>query len=299
MIKSIRMKNIDEEIRNLKIEITNIKRNLSLILSHIDPEFEEKLIYRILKQRGFSVIGKKEKKIILPRKREFVEDYLNHLKSYYMRRIISDIIKLKIVDKKGVKKLKERWGEEAVEKYLKLLVRFEIVELKEDAYVSRFPNIDNFGDTLEWFVSKILIREFAIPSVNGVKIKDIAGGGDFDIFFLLFGNLSYIETKSSPPNNVSIEEVENFIKRIDAIKPFVSSMFIDTTLNIERNIVDNMGFLLRRIGRSFNPVKLNTGFYRVSCGIYVFNAKRSIESSFHIMLKDLLKEERIEDSYNQ
>ena len=299
MIKSIRMKNIDEEIRNLKIEITNIKRNLSLILSHIDPEFEEKLIYRILKQRGFNVIGKKEKKIILPRKREFVEDYLNHLKSYYMRRIISDIIKLKIVDKKGVKKLKERWGEEAVEKYLKLLVRFEIVELKEDTYVSRFPNIDNFGDTLEWFVSKILIREFAIPSVNGVKIKDIAGGGDFDIFFLLFGNLSYIETKSSPPNNVSIEEVENFIKRIDAIKPFVSSMFIDTTLNIERNIVDNMGFLLRRIGRSFNPVKLNTGFYRVSCGIYVFNAKRSIESSFHIMLKDLLKEERIEDSYNQ
>lgn len=299
MIKSIRMKNFEEEINKLKIELSNIKRNLSVILSYIDPHFEEKLIERLLKKKGFNIIGKKERKIIVPENMEYLEDYLEHLKSYYMRRIISDIVKLKVVEEKDLNKLKDRWGEEAVHKYLNLLVKFKIVEQRDKKYIFKHPHIDNFGDTLEWFVSKMLEKEFSIPSVNGVKIKGISGGGDFDIFFLIFGNLSYMETKSSPPNNVSVEELENFVNRIDAIKPLVSVMFIDTTLNIERNIINNMRFLIRRIKRQFNPIKLNTGFYRVSYGIYVFNAKRSIESSFHIMLKDLLKEEGFEDSHNQ
>jgi len=58
---------------------------------------------------------------------------------------------------------------------------------------------------------------FSIPSISNVKIKGLSTGGDFDIFFLLLGKLSYLEIKSSPPNNISIEEIENFIKRVDII----------------------------------------------------------------------------------
>jgi len=71
---------------------------------------------------------------------------------------------------------------------------------------------------LNGILIKILLNEFSIPSISNVKIKGLSTGGDFDIFFLLLGKLSYLEIKSSPPNNISIEEIENFIKRVDIIK---------------------------------------------------------------------------------
>ncbi|HON83787.1 MAG TPA: hypothetical protein PLI22_06635, partial [Caldisericia bacterium] len=106
------------------------------------------------------------------------------------------------------------------------------------------------------------------------------------------GKLSYLEIKSSPPNNISIEEIENFIKRVDTINPSVSILFIDTTLNIKRNIIDNMKFLLKRVNREFSEQVIRNGFYKVSKGIYVFNSKRSFKISFNYVLDDLIKEER-------
>ncbi|NLI56657.1 hypothetical protein GX420_06735 [bacterium] len=286
------MENIEKKLKKIEIDLYNLKLNFSKILSILDKNFNKEIILSLLKERGLKPVESDEMKLILPKDERFYDEYFELLGSYYFRRVLSDMIKKKEFDESFVDKLKEKWGEKAVKKYLPYIMRYEIIIKKYDKYISNYYDIDNFGDTLEWYIVKILLNEFSIPSISNVKIKGLSTGGDFDIFFLLLGKLSYLEIKSSPPNNISIEEIENFIKRVDIINPSVSILFIDTTLNIKRNIIDNMKFLLKRVNREFSEKVIRNGFYKVSKGIYVFNSKRSFKISFNYVLDDLIKEER-------
>jgi len=286
------MESIEKKLKKIEIDLYNLKLNFSKILSILDKNFNKEIILSLLKERGLKPVESDEMKLILPKDERFYDEYFELLGSYYFRRVLSDMIKKKEFDESFVDKLKEKWGEKAVKKYLPYIMRYEIIIKKYDKYISNYYDIDNFGDTLEWYIVKILLNEFSIPSISNVKIKGLSTGGDFDIFFLLLGKLSYLEIKSSPPNNISIEEIENFIKRVDIINPSVSILFIDTTLNIKRNIIDNMKFLLKRVNREFSEKVIRNGFYKVSKGIYVFNSKRSFKISFNYVLDDLIKEER-------
>jgi len=286
------MENIEKKLKKIEVDLYNLKLNFSKILSILDKNFNKEIILSLLKERGLKPVESDEMKLILPKDDRFLDEYFELLGSYYFRRVLSDMIKKKEFDENFVDKLKEKWGEKAVKKYLPYIMKYEIIIKKYDRYISNYYDIDNFGDTLEWYIVKILLNEFSIPSISNVKIKGLSTGGDFDIFFLLLGKLSYLEIKSSPPNNISIEEIENFIKRVDTINPSVSILFIDTTLNIKRNIIDNMKFLLKRVNREFSEQVIRNGFYKVSKGIYVFNSKRSFKISFNYVLDDLVKEER-------
>jgi len=286
------MENIEKKLKKIEIDLYNLKLNFSKILSILDKNFNKEIILSLLKERGLKPVESDEMKLILPKDDRFLDEYFELLGSYYFRRVLSDMIKKKEFDESFVDKLKEKWGEKAVKKYLPYIMKYEIIIKKYNRYISNYYDIDNFGDTLEWYIVKILLNEFSIPSISNVKIKGLSTGGDFDIFFLLLGKLSYLEIKSSPPNNISIEEIENFIKRVDTINPSVSILFIDTTLNIKRNIIDNMKFLLKRVNREFSEQVIRNGFYKVSKGIYVFNSKRSFKISFNYVLDDLIKEER-------
>lgn len=286
------MENIEKKLKKIEIDLYNLKLNFSKILSILDKNFNKEIILSLLKERGLKPVESDEMKLILPKDEKFYDEYFELLGSYYFRRVLSDMIKKKEFDESFIDKLKEKWGEKAVKKYLPYIMKYEIIIKKYNRYISNYYNIDNFGDTLEWYIVKILLNEFSIPSISNVKIKGLSTGGDFDIFFLLLGKLSYLEIKSSPPNNISIEEIENFIKRVDIINPSVSILFIDTTLNIKRNIIDNMKFLLKRVNREFSEKVIRNGFYKVSKGIYVFNSKRSFKISFNYVLDDLIKEER-------
>lgn len=286
------MESIEKKIKKFEIELINLKYNFSKILSIIDKDFNREIILTLLKERGLNVAYSEEMKLVLPKNNIYFDEYFELLGSYYFRRILSDIIKKKEFNEDFVYKLEEKWGEKAVKKYLPYILKYEIITKQNNKYISNYYDIDNFGDTLEWYIVKILLKEFSTPSISNVRIKGLSIGGDFDIFFLLLGKISYLEIKSSPPNNISIEEIENFIKRVDIINPYVSILFIDTTLNIKRNIIDNMKFLLKRVNREFYERNIRNGFYKVSKGIYVFNSKRSFKISFSYVLEDLIKEEK-------
>jgi hypothetical protein len=285
------MENLERRVKKLEIEILNLKENLSKIIYFIDKNYGKEIIFSLLKERGFKILELKDKKLIFPEDEIFFNDYFKNLRSYYFRRILQDTIKKKEFDDNFVNKLKKKWGEVVVERYLQKLLNYGILKKSNSFYESKFKDIDNIGNTLEWYIGEILKREFSIPVVSNIEIKNLSDGGDFDIFFLLLGNLSYLEIKSSPPNNISIEELENFIKRVNGVGTKVSILFIDTTLNIKRNIIDNMKFLLKRYKREFLGIMIRNGFYKVSKGIYVFNSKRSIEESIRIVINDLIKEE--------
>lgn len=287
----IKMERIEKKLRRVEIELINLKQNLTKILSIFDKDFNRSIILNLLKERGLKPIENSEMRVILPKNEKFIDEYFENLNSYYFRRIVSDMIKKKEFDENFIEKLKEKWGEKAIKKYLPLVIKYEIIYKSDNVYHSNYKDIDNFGDTLEWYIEKILLKEFSIPSISNVKLKSLSTGGDFDIFFLLLGKLSYLEIKSSPPNNISIEELENFIKRVDAVNPSYTIFFIDTTLNIKRNIIDNMKFLLKRVRRDFFGKLIRNGFYKVSNGFYVFNSKRSFKNSFCYVIEDLVKEE--------
>lgn len=286
-----RMENLEKRLKRFEIELKNLKENLSKIIYFIDKNYGKEIIFSLLKERGFEVLEIKDKRIIFPKSAEYFEDYFKNLRSYYFRRILQDTIKKKEFSLDFISKLKEKWGGKVVEKYLNRLVQYEIFKKENSHFISNYKEIDNIGNTLEWYIGEILKKEFSIPVLSNIEIKNIKEGGDFDIFFLLLGNLSYLEIKSSPPNNISIEEIENFIKRVVSVGTKVSILFIDTTLNIKRNIIDNMEFLLKRVKRVFIGKMIRNGFYKVSKGLYVFNSKRSIEESIRIVIDDLLKEE--------
>ncbi|MCX8094965.1 MAG: hypothetical protein N3D74_02075 [Caldisericia bacterium] len=287
------MENFEKRIKKLEIEFKNLKENLSKIIYFIDKNYGKEIIFSLLKERGFEVLEIKDKRIIFPKDERYFEDYFKNLKSYYFRRILQDTIKKKEFSYDFILKLKEKWGEKVVERYLEKLVKYKIFKKENFHYISNYIDIDNIGNTLEWYIGEILKKEFSIPVISNIEIKNIKEGGDFDIFFLLLGNLSYLEIKSSPPNNISIEEIENFIRRVVEIGIKVSILFIDTTLNIKRNIIDNMEFLLKRVKKNFIGKMIRNGFYKVASGIYVFNSKRSIEESIRIVIDDLLKEDLI------
>lgn len=285
------MENLNKRLKKLEIEFKNLKENLSKIIYFIDKNYGKEILISLLKERGFEVREIKDKRIILPKNEKYFEEYFKNLKSYYFRRILQDTIKKKEFSFDFILKLKEKWGAKVVDKYLNKLVQYEILSKDNSHYISNFKEIDNIGTTLEWYIGEVLKKEFSIPIVSNVEIKNIMQGGDFDIFFLLLGNLSYLEIKSSPPNNISIEEIENFIKRVFAVGTKVSILFIDTTLNIKKNIIDNMEFLLKRFKKKFFGKLIRAGFYKVSDNLYVFNSKRSFEESIRIVLNDLIMEE--------
>lgn len=287
------MENLNKRLKKLEIEFKNLKENLSKIIYFIDKNYGKEIIISLLKERGFEVREIKDKRVILPKNENYFEEYFKNLKSYYFRRILQDTVKKKEFSNEFILKLKEKWGSKVVDKYLNKLVQYEILLKDNSHYISNFKEIDNIGTTLEWYIGEVLKKYFSIPIVSNIEIKNIMQGGDFDIFFLLLGNLSYLEIKSSPPNNISIEEIENFIKRVVTVGTKVSILFIDTTLNIKKNIIDNMEFLLKRYNKKFIGKLIRAGFYKVSEDIYVFNSKRSFEESIRIVLNDLIKEEKI------
>jgi hypothetical protein len=147
------------------------------------------------------------------------------------------------------------------------------------------------GETLEWFISEILKKEFYMPTIWGVKIKEIKGGGDFDILSILENNLLYVECKSSPPNNIRLREIWEFLRRREVLKPKITIFFIDTTLKIERNIIENIYSLLKKRfmkSKEINIFTLKEGVYTFDDGIYIMQSKGDIIRNFQMIFRHFL-----------
>src|SRR4030066_287390 len=62
--------------------------------------------------------------------------------------------------------------------------------------------IKSFGETLEWFLSKVFKVEFAAEAIWGIRFKRPRVGGDYDLIAKVEGKILYMEIKSSPPNQI-------------------------------------------------------------------------------------------------
>lgn len=236
-----------------------------------------------LRWRGFRVVAANSlESVILPPERKDWEEYYQFLRDYYFRRMLADIVQLKTIGKEERQALAERWSEEALGKYWPVYERLGLIRRADRGYLFFKPYLDNFGATFEWFLAQVLEREFFAQVLWSVRLEGLSGGGDFDVLSLFGERLFYIEGKSSPPNNVPYAEIENFLQREEELSCDCALMINDTTLRIERNILDNMIYAIRqRFGlekdKAYSLVEaLNGNIYFISPKIFIMNTKRDI-----------------------
>ncbi|MCS7201831.1 MAG: hypothetical protein NZ841_03550 [Dictyoglomus sp.] len=259
-------------------------------------KLEEIRLKRTLRLRGYTITESCSlNRVILPKKQDIKiwETYYQLLSHYRFRRLISDLIQVKTSGFIDLSLLLTKWTWEEISNYFKFLEEAGILERIGDKFYFLYDLIDNFGETLEWFVAQILKREFSIPAFWGVKLLGISGGGDFDVLGLVENYLLYIECKTSPPNNIRLRDLWEFLRRREVLGSQLTIFLIDTTLKVERNIVDNVKLLL---DRRFSPYKKNEvikekeGVYFFSPNLFILQSKGDFIVNFqHVFRKFLEK----------
>ncbi|MGB9857591.1 MAG: hypothetical protein ACPLKX_05535 [Dictyoglomaceae bacterium] len=264
-------------------------------LKYLLKELEDFRLERSLKLRGYTLTESCSlERVILPKKefKEIEERYYQFLFHYRFRRLLSDIIQVKNSGFVNLDLLLTKWKWEEISEYFDFLILSGILEKKEDKFYFPYINLDNFGETLEWFIAQILKKEFSIPAMWGVKLLDISGGGDFDVLGLIENYLLYIECKTSPPNNVRLRDLWEFLRRREALGSHLTIFLIDTTLKVERNIIDNIKMLLDRRfspNRNNEVIKEKEGIYFFPPNLFILQGKGDFIVNFQYIFRKFLE----------
>ncbi len=169
---------------------------------------------------------------------------------------------------------------------------YGLLERTPAGYVLRAPRAATFGDTLEWFVAQVFPREFLAPAAWDVRLLGIGQGGDFDVITVLDGRLGYVECKGSPPYNVSADALARFLGRIGHLVPDFAILVIDTTLRVDRNIIDNLRRLLSESsGVAPGVVRASDGLYEIGgdLPLFVVTSRRSLVENLQQCLRRLYR----------
>tara|TARA_Y100000031_G_C8226143_1_gene388438 strand:- start:1200 stop:2003 length:804 start_codon:yes stop_codon:yes gene_type:complete len=245
-------------------------------------------ILGLLKRRGFTFLswGNLEH-LLIPENR--LEDFENRfyelLKKYSFRIFLRDIIKYQ----KGffLKDIVKYSTEETINDYLALTTEFGITKSSsENHYQLISSTVYSFGETLEWFIARVLMKEFQSHAEWGVKLRDNKSGGDYDVIAMVENNFVYIEVKSSPPKHIELNEVIAFLKRVDTLRPNLAIFFNDTELRMKDKIVVLFEEALKHLlkPKKANHLKIKRVYekeemFSIKNEIFIINSKPDLISN--------------------
>lgn len=243
----------------------------------------------VLRQRGWSPGSHSSlDHLLLPRPANpaLIDRFYDDLRRYHFRRLLQEAAELRALTPRVSAKLEDRWGRRTLEQTFARLREYGLVAKRGKTVRATFPHTHTFGDTLEWFVAQVFVREFSAPAAWDVRIRDIPQGGDFDVLVLLQDRLGYVECKGSPPYNVSADSLAQFLTRTRRLGPDFSILLIDTTLKIDLNIVDNLRVLLDP-GTVFS--RPAAGVYEVAGArpLFIVTSQRSLIVNLRLCLRRL------------
>lgn len=268
-------------LRALQARIESLEKQVKLLGSSVDSA---------LRQRGL-VPGRHSSldRLLLPSPTSpaLIDRFYGDLRRYHFRRLLQEAAELRVLTPTVVRRLEERWGRRALTDTFERLLDYGLLRRRARGYRAAFPPTHTFGDTLEWFIAQVFTREFAAPSAWDVKIKDIEQGGDFDVLAVLDRRLGYVECKGSPPYNVSADAIAQFLGRARRLGPDFSVFLLDTTLKIERNVIDNLRGLL---GERAEIARVSTGVFEVrgmERPLFVVTSHRSLVANLRLCLRRL------------
>jgi hypothetical protein len=190
-------------------------------------------------------------------------------------------------------------SEETARVYLKELLVLKLIRKRKDGsyQLVRNKEVLSLGETLEWYVARVLEEELECDTLWNVVLTGLPSGGDFDVLADCENHLAYIEVKSSPPKSIEKENVRAFLRRVDDLRPDLAIFFEDTTLRMKDKIVPQMEEELKEWFRDhshldpvFEPVAEET--YRYG-SLFVTNSKAGVFENIRLCLATFLKDRGI------
>lgn len=133
----------------------------------------------VLRQRGWGRVRHSSTDgLLLPPQAtpDLAAQYYADLTRYHFRRLLQEAVELRSLGPTAVRRLRARWGAPAVAQTFDRLVAYGLLRRRGPTYTLAAPHGVAFGDTLEWFVAQVFMREFAAPAAWDVRIGEISAG---------------------------------------------------------------------------------------------------------------------------
>jgi hypothetical protein len=200
------------------------------------------------------------------------------MKKYSFRLFLREVIKHQEFFK--LENVTRYATQEVTKDYVEYMIKTGLVEKLPDGFRLTIGPIKSFGETLEWFVSKIFKVEFAAEAIWGIRFKRPRVGGDYDLIAKVDGKILYMEIKSSPPKQIYQKEITAFFDRLSDFLPGIGIFFVDTELRMKDKIVPMFEEELKV--RYVNPpkiIRMEKELFQIGSRIFIINAKDSIAAN--------------------
>lgn len=234
----------------------------------------------VLRRRGISLARSNPGDDLLFPSRlsaRMVRRFYDLLKKYSFRLFLRDVLVHR--DHLAAKELTRFCSFQTAGEYLEVLRQARVVHHGGRGRYRLAKDVQSFGPTLEWFVAQVFEREFSSPAMWGVRLLDMAPGGDYDVLTLVEGELLYVEVKSSPPKHIEQREIAAFLDRVGELIPNAALFFVDTELRMKDKIVVMFEEEFRQRGRAADLRRVVDEFFLCDDRIYVVNSRPGIVSS--------------------
>jgi len=263
------------EIKRLKEEIKKLKR----LISSQPPDLKT-----MLKRRGFYIYKKEPRDdLFLPNKTSMRRQFYERLKKYSFRLFLRDVIKHQ--ESFTIEDVTRYATREVTQQYIKFLLRAGVAEEIDKTYRLIHTPIKSFGETLEWFMARLLEKEFGAETIWGVKFKRPKVGGDYDLIAKIDSSMLYMEIKSSPPKQIYDNEITAFLDRVIDLSPDVSIFFLDTELRMKDKMVPMFeAELKRRYKKPLLVERIERELFHINRKVFIINSKESIEANIRTVL---------------
>jgi hypothetical protein len=256
-------------------EITVLKEEIRRLRERIKKDSIS--VEDMLKRRGMVIFKKEIRDDLLIPKDPPEEGFYDKMKKYSFRLFLRDLIR----HQRGfsLKNLIHYTTEEVTAGYLDYCIKCGIVTVLENGKfsLSKIP-VRSFGSTLEWFISKVLEKEYGASAIWGVRFKDTSQGGDYDLIANIEGKILYMEVKSSPPKQICDTEIKAFLDRIEELGADMSVFFMDTELRMKDKIVPMFDLELKKRYVLKRPeiLRMERELFCIEDRIFILNSKDNI-----------------------
>ena len=262
------------EIRLFKSEIKRLRKALSKVSPSLDI---------LLKRRGFKVYKKEPSEDLLLPEKKYMNIFYEKLKKYSFRLFLRDVIKHQNFF--TIDKVARYATKEITSQYIDFLLKANLTESTAKGYRLKKRQIKSFGETLEWFIARLIEKEFESETIWGVKFKRPKVGGDYDLIAKIDSSILYMEIKSSPPKQIYDKEIAAFLNRVEDLSPEVSIFFMDTELRMKDKIVPMFeAELQRHYKKSVSVERIVKELFHINKKIFIINSKDSITANIRTVL---------------
>jgi hypothetical protein len=262
------------EIKLLKSEIKRLGKALSKVTPSLDI---------LLKRRGFKVYKKEPSEDLLLPEKKYMNIFYEKLKKYSFRLFLRDVIKHQNFF--TIDKVARYATKEITSQYIDFLLKANLTESTAKGYRLKKRPIKSFGETLEWFIARLIEKEFESETIWGVKFKRPKVGGDYDLIAKIDSSILYMEIKSSPPKQIYDKEIAAFLNRVEDLSPEVSIFFMDTELRMKDKIVPMFeAELQRHYKKSVSVERIVKELFHINKKIFIINSKDSITANIRTVL---------------